>query len=118
MKPIRKVLVANRGEIAVRILRTLERLGIDSVLVHHAVDAGSLAARLAGERVELVGEPPVTAYLDIAQALAACASSGADAVHPGFGFLSENATFARRVTEAGLAFIGPRAETIALMGDK
>lgn len=113
-----KVLVANRGEIAVRIVRTLRRMGIASVVVHHALDADGLAVREADEAVEITGEPAVSAYLDIGQIISACRSSGADAVHPGFGFLAENAAFATAVSEAGLTFIGPRPDAIRLMGDK
>jgi len=113
-----KVLVANRGEIAARILSTLRALGIRSVLVHHALDADSVAAREADELVELKGSPPVSAYLDVEQIIAACRATGAQAVHPGYGFLSEKAHFAQAVVEAGIAFIGPSAEAIRAMGDK
>src|SRR5258708_4013796 len=91
---VSKVLVANRGEIAVRIIRTLRKLGIPSVAVYHAIDAASLAVRDGDEAVELGGTPPVAAYLDIAAIIEACRRTGADAVHPGFGFLSEKAHFA------------------------
>ena len=113
-----KVLVANRGEIAVRILRTLGRLGIGSVAVYHRVDAGGLATRQADEAVELRGEPPVSAYLDVEAIIDACRRTGADAVHPGFGFLAENADFAQAVADAGLTFIGPSPSAIRAMGDK
>ncbi|HXD05734.1 MAG TPA: biotin carboxylase N-terminal domain-containing protein [Burkholderiaceae bacterium] len=118
MSRVSKVLVANRGEIACRILRTLRRLGIPSVAVYHAQDADSLAVREADEAVELRGEPPVAAYLDIAQIVAACERTGADAVHPGFGFLSEKAAFAEALGAAGIAFIGPSPHAIRVMGDK
>jgi len=115
---IARVLVANRGEIAVRVIRTLKTLGIGSVAVFHAVDTDSPAVSLADEAVELTGDLPVAAYLDIDQIIAAAKSSAADAVHPGFGFLAENAQFVTRVAEEGLVFIGPSADNIALMGNK
>ena len=113
-----KVLIANRGEIAVRIVHTLRRMGIASVAVFHAVDAEGLALREAAEAVEVTGDPPVAAYLDVEQLIAACRSTGADAVHPGFGFLAENAAFAEAVAAAGLTFIGPTPPAIRAMGDK
>jgi propionyl-CoA carboxylase alpha chain len=113
-----KVLIANRGEIAVRIIRTLRELGIASVVVYHAIDGGGLAAREADETVELFGDPPVSAYLDVQAILTACVRTGADAVHPGFGFLAENADFAQAVTDAGITFVGPPPSAIRAMGDK
>lgn len=113
-----KVLVANRGEIAVRIIRTLTELGIRSVAVYHAVDARSRHVRDADEAVELTGSTPVAAYLDAEQIVAACKSTGAQAVHPGFGFLSERAAFAEAVAAAGVTFIGPPPDAIRSMGDK
>jgi acetyl-CoA carboxylase biotin carboxylase subunit len=113
-----KVLIANRGEIASRIIRTLRRLGIKSVVVYHALDSGTPAVRDADEAVLITGSPPVSAYLDIAQILAAAVSTGAEAIHPGFGFLSEKAEFAQAVVDAGLVFIGPSASAISAMGDK
>jgi propionyl-CoA carboxylase alpha subunit len=113
-----KVLVANRGEIAVRIIRTLRRLGITSVAVYHAEDAGGRALREADEAVELHGVTPVGAYLNIEEIVAACRSTGATAVHPGVGFLAENAVFAETLAEAGITFIGPRPGAIRAMGDK
>ena len=114
----RKVLVANRGEIAVRVLRTLKRLGIPSVAVHHFVDRAAPHVQMADERVELTGAVPSAAYLDAAQILEACRTLGVDALHPGYGFLSENADFADAVTKAGITFIGPQAEVMRLLGDK
>ncbi len=117
-RPIAKVLVANRGEIAARIIRSLDRLGIASVAVHHAVEAKAVHVRMAGEAVALSGDTPVSAHLDAGQIIAAARATGADAIHPGYGFLSENAGFARAVEAAGLVFVGPSADVIALMGDK
>jgi acetyl/propionyl-CoA carboxylase alpha subunit len=115
---IRKLLIANRGEIAVRIIRTAQRLGIATVLVCHELDLGSPAAAMADEVVLIEGRSGVAAYLDGAQILAAAQKIGADAIHPGYGFLSENAAFARAVAGAGLIFVGPTADMIDLMGDK
>jgi len=113
-----KVLIANRGEIAVRIIRTLRELGIASVVVYHAADAAGLAVRESDESVELFGDPPVSAYLDAAQIIDACRRTGAEAVHPGFGFLAESARFAQAVADAGVIFIGPPPDAIDAMGDK
>lgn len=118
MPVFQKVLIANRGEIALRIHRSLKAMGLSTVVAHHAVDAGSPAVLEADQAVELHGATPVAAYLDIAQIVEACRSTGAQAVHPGYGFLSENADFARALMQAGIVFIGPRADTIELMGDK
>ena len=117
-RKITKVLIANRGEIAARIIRTLDRLGIASVAVHHAAEARAAHVRMAGQAVELAGATPVAAHLDAGQIIAAAQATGADAIHPGYGFLSENARFARAVEDAGLVFIGPSADVIDLMGDK
>ena len=114
----RKVLVANRGEIACRVMRTLAEMGIASVAIHHRVEARARHARMADEAVEITGDTPVAAHLDIDQIIRAARTAGADAIHPGYGFLSENARFAAAVAEAGITFIGPDAETISLMGDK
>ncbi|MEW6124580.1 MAG: biotin carboxylase N-terminal domain-containing protein [Pseudomonadota bacterium] len=116
--PFRRVLIANRGEIAVRVQRTLREMGIGTVAVFHRVDADAPHVAGADQAVELIGDTAVAAHLDGAQIVAAALASGADAIHPGYGFLSENAGFARQVAEAGLIFIGPDADTIALMGDK
>ncbi len=115
---MKKVLIANRGEIAVRILRTLRTMGLESVVVHHAADAASLAVREADESREISASTPVAAYLDVEAILAAAHASGADAIHPGYGFLAENAAFAEAVERAGLTFIGPTPEVIRLLGDK
>jgi acetyl/propionyl-CoA carboxylase alpha subunit len=112
---IRKVLVANRGEIAVRVLRSLRELGIPGVAVYTDVDAGAVHRRFAPEAVA-IGAP--RAYLDVEKLIEAARQTGCDAVHPGYGFLSENAPFAEACRTAGLIFIGPTPETIAQMGDK
>lgn len=116
--PFKKILVANRGEIACRVFRTLNTLGVASVAIHHRVEAGAKYVRVADHAVEIGGETPVAAHLDGQQIIAAALDAGADAIHPGYGFLSENADFAQAVAKAGLVFIGPDAETISLMGDK
>lgn len=115
---IRKVLIANRGEIAVRILRACRELDIATVAVHSTADATAMHVRLADESV-CIGPPPAArSYLDPAAILAAAEITGADAIHPGYGFLAENAEFAEMVVEHGYVFIGPLAEHIRIMGDK
>lgn len=115
---IRKLLIANRGEIAVRIIRAAKELGIRTVQVHSAADADSLAVRLADEAV-LIGPPSAAkSYLNIAAILEAASQTGADAVHPGYGFLAENADFADAVEAAGMIWVGPKGDAIRVMGDK
>jgi acetyl-CoA carboxylase biotin carboxylase subunit len=113
-----KVLIANRGEIALRILRACKELGISTVAVHSTADADAMHVRLADESV-CIGPPPTReSYLNIPALVAACEITGADAVHPGYGFLSENARFAEVLDSHGIGFIGPKAEHIRIMGDK
>ena len=114
---VTSLLVANRGEIAIRIVRAAAELGIRTVAVFSEDDAASLHVRKADEAHSLKGRG-VPAYLDMAQLIDVAEQAGCDAVHPGYGFLSENAEFARRCEEAGLTFVGPRVETLTLFGDK
>lgn len=114
----KKILIANRGEIALRIIRACREMGIQSVAVHSTADANSMAVRLADESV-CIGPPPARdSYLNIPSILSAAAVTGAEAIHPGYGFLSENEQFARMVEEHGFTFIGPKPEHIEQMGDK
>ncbi|WP_367714639.1 acetyl-CoA carboxylase biotin carboxylase subunit [Nitratireductor sp. GISD-1A_MAKvit] len=113
-----KILIANRGEIALRVLRAAKELGIQTVAVHSTADADAMHVRLADESV-CIGPPPSRdSYLNIHQILAACEITGADAIHPGYGFLSENAKFSEILAAHNLTFIGPSAEHIRVMGDK
>ncbi|WP_020558899.1 acetyl-CoA carboxylase biotin carboxylase subunit [Thiofilum flexile] len=115
---LKKILIANRGEIALRILRACREMGIKTVAVHSTADRDLKHVRLADESV-CIGPPrSVDSYLNIPAIISAAEVTGADAIHPGYGFLSENADFAERVESSGFVFIGPRAETIRLMGDK
>ena len=118
MKPMRKLFIANRAEIALRIVRTARRLGLASVVPWHEADRHGPALREADQTVQLFGAPPVAAFLDIDAIVRAARDSGCDALHPGYGLLSENAAFAQAVTDAGLSFVGPGAKAIRLMGDK
>jgi len=113
-----KILVANRGEIAVRVMRTAKRLGIKTVAVYSDADAEALHVREADEAVRIGPAPTSESYLKIDAILAACKATGAEAVHPGYGFLSENAAFATALEKAGIVFIGPTMKAVAAMGDK
>ena len=112
------VLVANRGEIAVRVIRTLKRMGIRSVAIYSDADAGALHVREADVAVRVGASPAAESYLDTEAVIEACRRSGAQAVHPGYGFLSENVEFARALKNAGIVFIGPGIDALLLMGDK
>src|SRR5437868_3890251 len=113
-----KVLIANRGEIALRVNRACKEMGIATVAIHSTADADSMHVRLADESV-CVGPPPASqSYLNIPAIISACEITGADAIHPGYGFLSENAHFVDIVGECRMTFIGPTPNAIRLMGDK
>ena len=114
----KKILIANRGEIAVRIIRACKEWGIPTVAVHSDVDRESMHVRMADESVCIGSHQPANSYLNIPNLMSAIELTNADAVHPGYGFLSENATFAQKVKEAGITFIGPSPRSMELMGDK
>src|SRR5690348_579369 len=113
-----KVLIANRGEIALRIHRACQEMGIQTVAVHSTADADAMHVRLADESVCIGPAPASESYLNMASVISAAIIANADAIHPGYGFLSENAKFAQMVTEHGFTFIGPSADHIRAMGDK
>ncbi len=114
----KRVLIANRGEIALRILRTLRDMGIEAAIIHGREDRLSLPVRFSDIAYANYKQNPLDTYLDIESVIHAAKEMGCDAVHPGYGFLAENATFVRRLNEEGIAFIGPSAEVISLLGDK
>ena len=115
---IEKVVIANRGEIALRILRACHELGIKTVAVHSTADRDLLHVKLADESVCIGPAPSAESYLNIPAIISAAEITDAVAIHPGYGFLAENADFAERIEQSGFIFIGPRPETIHLMGDK
>ncbi|MFN2334226.1 MAG: acetyl-CoA carboxylase biotin carboxylase subunit [Wenzhouxiangellaceae bacterium] len=118
MPPFKKILIANRGEIALRILRACQTMGIRTVAVHSTVDRNLKHVGMADESVCIGPAPAAESYLNVPAIIAAMEVTDAEAVHPGYGFLAENADFGERIEESGFTFIGPRAETIRLMGDK
>src|SRR6266496_5457500 len=113
-----KVLIANRGEIALRIILACKEMGLKTVAVHSEADRDSLHVRYADEEVCIGPAPSRQSYLNISSIIAAAEITGADAIHPGYGFLAENSHFAEIANECGLTFIGPTPESIRLMGDK
>jgi acetyl-CoA carboxylase biotin carboxylase subunit len=118
MTPIRRIFIANRGEIAVRVIRTARALGIETVLGMSEADRDSLGARLATRAVCLGPAPASQSYLNIGAVIEAAKGTGCDAIHPGYGFLSENHALAETCAEAGLIFIGPTPDNLAAVGDK
>ena len=113
-----KILIANRGEIALRVQRACRELGIKTVVVYSEADANAKYVKLADESVCIGPASSALSYLNVPAIISAAEVTDSEAIHPGYGFLSENADFAERVEQSGFAFIGPRAETIRLMGDK
>src|SRR5579872_4084330 len=114
----KRILIANRGEIACRIIKTARRMGIASVAIFSEADRDALHVEMADEAVPIGPPPAAQSYLSIERIVEACRKTGAEAVHPGYGFLSERAAFAEALAKAGIVFIGPNAKAIAAMGDK
>src|SRR5258708_5033636 len=114
----KKILIANRGEIACRVIKTAKKMGILTVAVYSDADKDARHVDLADEAVHIGAAPSRDSYLQADRIIAACKQTGAEAVHPGYGFLSENEAFARKVEEEGIVFIGPKHAAIAAMGDK
>ena len=113
-----KILIANRGEIACRVIKTARRMGIKTVAVYSDADRDALHVEMADEAVHIGAAPAAESYLQIDKIIAACKQTGAEAVHPGYGFLSEREAFAQALKENGIVFIGPNPAAIAAMGDK
>ncbi|MFN6979907.1 MAG: biotin carboxylase N-terminal domain-containing protein, partial [Gemmobacter sp.] len=113
-----KILIANRGEIALRVIRACREMGIRSVAVHSTADADAMHVRMADESVCIGPAPASESYLSMARIISACEITGAQAVHPGYGFLSENAAFVQALEDHGITFIGPKSDHIRIMGDK
>src|SRR5689334_19212968 len=113
-----KILIANRGEIACRIIRTARRMGLRTVAVYSEADARALHVDMADEAVGIGPAPSAQSYLAVDRIIAACRTTGAEAVHPGYGFLAERAAFAAALARAGIVFIGPNPAAIEAMGDK
>src|SRR5690606_24270502 len=114
----KKILIANRGEIACRVIKTARKMGIKTVAVYSDADADALHVRMADEAVHIGPPPAAESYLQMDRIIEACKQTGAEAVHPGYGFLSEREAFCAALEEAGIAFIGPKPRAIAAMGDK
>src|SRR5712691_10963582 len=114
----KRILIANRGEIACRVIKTARRMGIETVAVYSEADRDALHVEMANHAVPIGPAPAAESYLVIEKIIAACKQSGAEAVHPGYGFLSEREAFARALAKAGIVFIGPNPKAIAAMGDK
>ena len=115
---LKKILIANRGEIAVRIIKACQEMGVPSLAVYSEADRASLHVQLADEAVCLGPPPAVESYLDMDRIIKTAREAGADAIHPGYGFLAENAEFARRCEKENIVFIGPNSKALALVGDK
>ncbi|MEM9936710.1 MAG: biotin carboxylase N-terminal domain-containing protein, partial [Bacteroidota bacterium] len=115
---MKKILVANRGEIALRVMRTARKMGIQTVAIYSEADREAPHVRFADEAVLVGPAPSAESYLKIDTVIQAAKKVGADAIHPGYGFLSENATFSQKVEESGITFIGPKPHAIKVMGDK
>ncbi|MFQ5906171.1 MAG: biotin carboxylase N-terminal domain-containing protein, partial [bacterium] len=113
-----KILIDNRGEIAVRIIRACRELGISTVAVYSDCDRNSMHVHMADEAVYIGPSAPLQSYLNMDRVIEAARSTGADAIHPGYGFLAENSSFAERCEEEGIVFIGPSSKALALVGDK